>query len=104
MLSIIRSFHEGMAAEVRIGNETTDLIEVSNGLRQGCVIAPTLFNLYFNAVIRDWENRCPQAGVCVKYKCGRRLVGDRTAKFPLSDLQVTESQFADDVALYSSSH
>ena len=28
MLSIIRSFHEGMAAEVRVGNETTDLIEV----------------------------------------------------------------------------
>ena len=43
MLSIIKSFHEGMAAEVRVGNETTDLIEVCNGLRQGCLIAPTLF-------------------------------------------------------------
>ena len=41
--------------------------------------------------------------VCVKYKCGRRLVGDRTAKSRLSDLQVTESQFADDVDLYCSS-
>ena len=37
----------------------------------------------------------------VRYKLDRRLVGDRTAKSRLSSARITESQFADDVALYS---
>ena len=36
MLNIVKSFHEGMSAEVRVGTATTDSFEVKNGLRQGC--------------------------------------------------------------------
>jgi len=39
----------------------------------------------------------------VLYKHGRRLVGDRTVKSRLESVQVTESQFADDLALYAAS-
>ena len=39
----------------------------------------------------------------VKYKHGRKLVGDRTVKSRLNEIKVTESQFADDTALYSMS-
>ena len=35
------------------------------------------------------------------YKYGRKLVGDRTTKSRLSEMRVTESQFADNVALYA---
>ena len=51
MLSVIRSFHEDMTAVVRVGNDLTEDIEVTNGLRQGWTLAPTLFNLYFSAVV-----------------------------------------------------
>ena len=37
------------------------------------------------------------------YKHGRKLVGDRTAKSCLQEVRVTESQFADDVAVYAAS-
>ena len=36
MLSIIRSFHEGMQAGVRVGSAVTNCFEVRNDLRQGC--------------------------------------------------------------------
>ena len=38
--------------------------------------------------------------VLVKYKHGRKLVGDRTVKSRLSEVRVVETQFADDVAIY----
>ena len=101
MLSVIKSLHEGMTAVVRVGDSCTDGIEVTNGLRQGCTLAPILFNLYFSAMVRCWRSRCPQAGVTVKFRVGRKLVGDRTAKTRLQEVRVTESQFADDVALYA---
>ena len=46
MLNVVKSFHEGMHAEVRVGSTVTDRFEVRNGLRQGCTLAPTLFNIY----------------------------------------------------------
>ena len=101
MLGIIKSFHDGMLAKVSAGDLNTDNIEVRNGLRQGCVLAPSLFNLYFSAMVAYWRDRCPQAGITVRYKHGRKLVGDRTAKSHLSEVVITESQFADDVAIYS---
>ena len=69
-------------------------IEVTNGQRQGCTMAPTLFNLYFSAMMRCWRDQCPQAGVTVRYRVGRQLVGDRTVKSRLQEVRVTKSQFA----------
>ena len=51
MLKIIASFHENMQAEVRIGGVLSESFRVRNGLRQGCTLAPTLFNLFFSAVV-----------------------------------------------------
>jgi len=43
------------------------------------------------------------AGVTVLFKHGRRLVGDCTVKSRLERVKVTESQFADNPALYATS-
>ena len=80
---------------------TSQDIEVHNGLRQGCPLAPSLFNLYFFAMVANWRDCCSQAGVNVLYKHGRKLVSDRTAKSKLNRTKITESQFADDAAVYT---
>ena len=103
MLAVVKSFHEGMHAEVRIGSDTTEKFEVRNGLRQGCTIAPLLFNIYFSGVVANWRGEWAGEGVNMLYKIGRKLVGDRTAKSRLKEARVTETQFADDAALYSMS-
>ena len=43
-----------MKAEIRVGDNMLDAIEVKNGLRQGCTMVPTLFNLYACVVIEEW--------------------------------------------------
>ena len=68
---------------------------------QGCTLAPTLFNVFYSAVVADWRNRCLAAGVDVRFRHGRKLVGDRTAKARLSKVRIFESQFADDTAIYT---
>ena len=100
---IVKSFHESMEAEVRVGASLSESFEVRNGLRQGCTLAPTHFDIYFNAVVASWRGGCVEAGVDVLFRRGRKLVSDRTAKSRLCVVRVTESEFADDVALYTSS-
>jgi len=51
MLKIVRSFHGGMHAVVKVGGSVSECFGVKNGLRQGCTLVPTLFNLYFSAVV-----------------------------------------------------
>ena len=57
LVEIVKSFHKAMEARVRVGGELLDEIEVRNGLRQGCTMAPTLFNLYACVVAEHWLER-----------------------------------------------
>ena len=53
MLTVIRQFHEGMRARVRTDDgEHSEWFDVTQGLRQGCVLSPLLFNTFFAAVTR----------------------------------------------------
>ena len=52
MTSVIRRFHDGMRACVRLDDRVySGWFAAEQGLRQGCVLAPLLFNTFFAAVI-----------------------------------------------------
>ena len=53
LLSIIRSLHDGMKAEVRVGRKPPIPLMSALVYGRGAWFAPTLFNLYFNAEIQD---------------------------------------------------
>ena len=70
MIEIIKSFHHNMEASILIDKELLDRIEVKNGLRQGCTLAPTLFNLYACVVIERWLEKVREVeGVGTKVLC-----------------------------------
>jgi hypothetical protein len=51
-IAIIRSFHEGMQASVSVEGEASNSFQVSNGVKQGCVLAPTLFSIMFSGMLK----------------------------------------------------
>ena len=52
MISVIRQFHDGMRACVRLDDRMCSRwFAVEQGLRRGCVLAPLLFNIFFTVVI-----------------------------------------------------
>ena len=57
LVELVQLFHDSMEASVRVDGELLEEFEVSNGLRQGCTMAPILFNLYAFVVAERWAQR-----------------------------------------------
>ena len=52
-LVVISQFHDAIQARVQLDDgEYLDKFDVRQGLRQGCVLAPLVFNMFFTAVLR----------------------------------------------------
>ena len=52
MIAVIQQFHYGMKARVRPGDGVcSNWFEVEQELRQGCVLSPLFFNLFFAVVL-----------------------------------------------------
>ena len=78
LLSIMRALHEDSTAAVRAYGKLSDKFSVTSGVRQGCVLAPTLFNFYFDVAIRMAleEHRQQGSGIRVAYLLDADLVGN----------------------------
>ena len=52
-VNVVKSLHDGMEARVLDQGSFSATFNVSNGVKQGCVLAPTLFSIMFAMLIRD---------------------------------------------------
>ena len=59
----MRNLYAGQEATVRIGHGTTDCFHIREGVRQGCILSPCLFNLYAENITRNSGLDEAQAGI-----------------------------------------
>ena len=52
-INMVREFHDGMQARVQDDGAFSEPFPVANGVKQGCVLAPTLFSMMFSAKIKS---------------------------------------------------
>ena len=63
---------------IKLNNKLSKPVEINKGVRQGCPLSPTMFNIYFDDIITKW------------------LKQDITGIKLLKNLQLSTLLFADD--------
>ena len=59
---LLRYLYAGQEATVRTGHGTTDWFQIGEGVRQGCMLPPCLFNLYAESIMQNAGLDEAQAG------------------------------------------
>ena len=110
MISVIRQFHDGMRACVRLDDRVCSRwFAVEQGLRQRCVLVPLLFNIFFAAVINVASTRFKankgimEALVHRKKKRGAGGRGEATAGESVLATPLWDMLYADDAGVVSQS-
>ena len=73
---MVRQFHDGMQARVQKDGEYSEPFPVTNGVKQGCVMAPTLFSMMFSAMLTD-AFQDVDAGFPTRYRFDGKLLNLR---------------------------
>ena len=104
-VSLVKQLHEGMTAEIVSEGEKSETFHVQTGVKQGCVLAPTLFALFLAAMLTEMNRMVDQQGVFVEHRIDGRLYNLRRlmAKSKTTTTTLRDLLFADDCALVAHS-
>ena len=84
LVSLLSKLYKGQKAAVRIAGVVSDWFKIGKGVRQGCVLSPTLFNIVSEMVMRK----------ALENFRGGILIGGR---------RISNLRYADDIVLLASS-
>nr|VZI33266.1 unnamed protein product [Spirometra erinaceieuropaei] len=101
---MVRQLHDDMMARVTDNGAVSEAFAVTNGVKQGCVLAPTLFSLMLPAMLMD-DYRDERPGIRIAYRTDDHLLHQRRMHFQscVSTIIAHELLFADDCALNTTS-
>ena len=77
---LLRNLYAGQEATVRTGHGITDWFQIGKGVPQGCILSPSLFNVYAEHIMRNTGPGEAQAGVKIARRNinNLRYAGDTT--------------------------
>ena len=105
LIAMVWKFHECMLARVQNDGEYSEPFPVTNGVKQGYVLAPTLFSMTFSAMLTDSfqvrDDGCPirYRFDCKVYNLKRLQAKSKVQTDVVDDvLYADDDLYADDMA------
>ena len=100
---MVRQLHDGMNARVHDNGEYSKPFPVTNGVKQGCVLAPTLFSMVFSGMLSH-AFQDGDSGVGFHFRTDGSLFNLRRlqAKTKVQKDTARDFLYADDCALIAS--
>nr|VZI14632.1 unnamed protein product [Spirometra erinaceieuropaei] len=80
---MVRQLHDGMMARVTDNGAVSEAFAVTNGVKQGCVLASTLFSLMFSAMLMD-AYRDERPGIRMAYRTDGHLLKSTADALPIA--------------------
>ena len=102
--NFIESFHTGMMGTVQFNGSLSEPFPIKSGVKQGCVLAPTLFGIFFSLVL-SFAFRSSDDGIYIHTRSDGKLFNLQRlrAKTKVRKALIRELLFADDAALVAHS-
>ena len=101
-LNMVIQLHDNQRGQVRQRNDLSESFPIDNGVKQGCVLAPTLFTIFFSMMLqRATKDLTDQDGIYIRYRTDGSLFNLRRLQAHTKTLEkmICELLFADDAAL-----
>ena len=104
LLSIIKSFHTDTKATVQFDGSTSEPFDIHSGVKQGCVLAPTLFGIFFSLLLNHAFGTSTE-GVFIHTRSDGNLFKPSRlkSKRKIKKVVVRDLLFADDAAIVAHS-
>ena len=99
-LTIIRQRHEGQRGQVKHNGSLSDSFPISNGVNQGCVLAGSLFSIFFSMMLRQAKEDILD-GIYIRFRSDGSLFNLRRLLSHTKTIEqlIMELLFSDDCAL-----
>ena len=103
--SMIESFHTNMKGTVQFTGSSFRPFDICSGVKQGCVLAQTLLEIFFALLLRRAFGTASE-GICLRTRSDGRLfnLGRLRAKTKVREALIRDMLFADDAAVTTQTH
>ena len=104
LLTILKQLHEGQMGQVKYSGDLSDQFSISNGVKQGCVLAPTLFAIFFSMMLKEAKGDLTE-GIYIRFRTDGNVFNLRRllAHTKTQEVLIQELLFADDCAVLAHS-
>jgi len=63
IIRAIKGLYENPFSKIKVGKQLSSRFYITQGLRQGCILSPTLFKTYIQNALENWQKKCSRMGL-----------------------------------------